>query len=601
MKKLLLLSAMLTCSIPAFSVPWGLLSSAEDTPSAVFPLFKYAKGETITYCVDNYFGTQSLQNMPDVEKVFAQWPQAVSSFIAASGRSEEFKDILAITSKPISLKKIDCGRVPEILFKDESAPFFKQDKRTSFSKEDIRIVYINNKEFKKSCGSETALGCFFPGLQDSQGELVSPSYILVQEGKEAEGTLRHEIGHVFGLSDQYLSGRINSSPKYGTSKIYPSVMFDAQDITCDDAEGFINALDCLAFNKPRGGKEGWASICPQSQEVYVNCSAKGREDFININRKMQEVSVSKYNDDGTLSSTETFPAFGLSVKNVLFSPRNSFSDVKRDKQGRVTSLKDKDGNESLFDHTREGRLRIFSKNKIEGQTIVDAYSFVKPDPKIKGFGAFISTNYHSAASTEINIYRDKEASITVVDLEVTIKGPSSEKPFNYILAFTSYNKKDGFILRRETEERREYSTILNLDDFYFVVNCSVSGKSKIAECYAGGVSPGGTKAVLNTLGDADKNLMFDMITDRERILALDDTLVMQLKEGHGRKKGNKALLSSFAAFKEYKDFGNNFADNLPWVMDANAGQDQEKKDKLIEELKRLDQISASASEKQAKF
>lgn len=602
MKKLISVLAFLTITFPAFSTPWGLLSQAESIPEAMFPLSKYAKGQTITYCVDDYFGAQPSQTLPNVQKVFSQWPAAVSSFITASGRAEEFKDILALTSKPISLKQVECGRVPEVLFKDENAPIFKQDKRTSISKEDIRIVYIAQNEFKKSCGSETAKGCFVAGLKDSDGATIVPAYILVQADSDAEVTLKHEIGHAFGLSDQYLSGRINSSPKYGTSKVYPSIMFDAPDITCDDAEGFINALDCLAFNKSRGGKEGWASICPQSEEVYVNCSAKNREAFINIDRKMQEVSISKYNDDGSLISTERYPAFGAAVKNVLFSPRKSFSEVKRDKQGRITSLKDKDGNESLFDYTREGRLRIFSKKKIEGQTVVDAYSFVKPDTKIKGFGAFIATNYHGGASTETSIYRDKEASITVVDLEVTIKGPSSEKPFNYILAYTFYNKKDGFVLRRETSDNREYSTILNLDDFYFVVNCSVSGKSKIAECYAGGVSFSGTKAVPQTLGDADKGLMLDIITDRERILAIDDTLAIQIKEGKNHKKGNKALLSAYSAFKEYKDFGNNFADNLPWVMDANVDQEKEKKDKLIEELNNLDkQRSASVSERQAKF
>lgn len=46
-------------------------------------------------------------------------------------------------------------------------------------------------------------------------------------------------------------------------------MDENTDITCDDAEGFINSLDCHALGIKRGGKEGVEEPLPRfSRGIY---------------------------------------------------------------------------------------------------------------------------------------------------------------------------------------------------------------------------------------------------------------------------------------------------------------------------------------------
>ena len=55
--------------------------------------------------------------------------------------------------------------------------------------------------------------------------------------------MTHELGHAFGLADQYSGQRYKGSFLYNSKVTRPSIMEHSEEITCDDIDGFITSID----------------------------------------------------------------------------------------------------------------------------------------------------------------------------------------------------------------------------------------------------------------------------------------------------------------------------------------------------------------------
>jgi len=359
MNKISAVALALALSCPAFAKsPWGVLDTVEEhNDSSTQLIYKIAYNKPITYCIDNFSQEKTPVLSAEVSRAFTDWTQGSVSLINESGRGVEFKDISEILSKPVKLQEVPCGKIKGDDNDFSDAFLAVNRKRKQRDTADVHFVFSDTKAQTLNDGS-VEYGWYAAAQKDSRGQ-YSAQVIFITSHKDRYVTLLHEIGHAIGLSDQYLDGRYNSNPRYGTSQERASVMNDENQITCDDADGIINLLDCIVFDKERGGKDGWRTLCKDDETVYKKCSAQDRGDFINLAPDLSSVRISSYDKDGKLTQTREYEnAGGMKFYDVM-SPGHSFITTKRDKKGRTTYLKDSDGYETYIDYQTEG-LRAFS-------------------------------------------------------------------------------------------------------------------------------------------------------------------------------------------------------------------------------------------------
>lgn len=87
----------------------------------------------------------------------------------------------------------------------------------------------------------------------------------------------HEIGHYYGMADQYESARVHANTNHSSdpNNEAGSIMnsFEQTDsMTCDDVDGFINLIDFRLAQRQGHFSEralrGWTSFCPNSKNLY---------------------------------------------------------------------------------------------------------------------------------------------------------------------------------------------------------------------------------------------------------------------------------------------------------------------------------------------
>lgn len=213
--------------------PWGALKEFVEDERPNYAMDFLIRGEPLWYFVSEEI---SPEEEAIIIKNFQKWPQKILQHIEKAGREKEFKDIIPLLRRPLILKK----------------------------RLGVDITFgIKEEGF---CG-ENAAGCFI-----SKKRLIA---VVEPYRKYFERITLHEIGHFFGLADQYEAARDNSHAEYSSdvNKEYGSVMLTLGKITCDDADGFINVLDLrlAQYNKGKFSKrarKGWKSLCPKSTNFY---------------------------------------------------------------------------------------------------------------------------------------------------------------------------------------------------------------------------------------------------------------------------------------------------------------------------------------------
>ena len=237
------------------------------------------------------------------KKAKKQQPSAVAPEFA---RKDEFADILEALPRRIELQVInpngeDCDKVMK-------------------GKYDLRIKSLGNlkygsvlQQLSHTRGMAASIKGVYdkdptiwrlslPGNDDySANELASqeatknnqPFASVYVMDYSMEGVARHELGHFFGLADLYADkqnmNKVRSLLRTEPGEVVfgglPSVMAKSATLTCDDLEGFINAVDFIwgmeGKNSPRV-QNGWKSLCGKPYTYLQGIPVKDSADMAKV-------------------------------------------------------------------------------------------------------------------------------------------------------------------------------------------------------------------------------------------------------------------------------------------------------------------------------
>ncbi len=290
MKRIIgLLACLLTGTTSAYA--WGIMDSA--LTNSRYAVDKLLRQEPI------YFDAAP-EVSPQEEVLFIssvqQWPQKVLEIIKQSGRAEEFQDIEPLLQQGITVTKRMTA--PDI------------------------ILSIGN-----DCGDKHTAGCFLAGRPHRL------SFAKLTDNANLFSTvLLHEIGHYFGLADQYWPEFSHAHPSYSSElDIHvDSIMNQAPSITCDDADGLINLIDLRLFQK-RGyfserADTGWNSLCASSNNRYQRSTTVNRNPsslLVLTHQQSADVSFRErvYNK-GQLAEERSF-RFSAEPLELMYADRNA--------------------------------------------------------------------------------------------------------------------------------------------------------------------------------------------------------------------------------------------------------------------------------------
>ena len=237
------------------------------------------------------------------KKAKKQQPSAVAPEFA---RKDEFADILEALPRRIELQVInpngeDCDKVMK-------------------GKYDLRIKSLGNlkygsvlQQLSHTRGTAASIKGVYdkdptiwrlslPGNDDytaselAEQEAMRTNSIFVSAyalDYDMDRVARHEMGHFFGLADQYedkknmnkVRSLLRTEPGEVVFGGLPSVMAKSATLTCDDLEGFINAVDFIwgmeGKNSPRV-QNGWKSLCGKPYTYLQGIPVKDSADMAKV-------------------------------------------------------------------------------------------------------------------------------------------------------------------------------------------------------------------------------------------------------------------------------------------------------------------------------
>lgn len=228
------------------------------------------------------------------------------SVFMPSDRRAEFADILAALPRRIELQVInpngeDCDKVMK-------------------GKYDLRIKSLGNLKYGsvlQQLSHTRGMAASIKGVYDKDPTIwrlslpgnddYTASKLAEQEAMRTTGIFmsaytldydmdrvaRHEMGHFFGLADQYedkknmnkVRSLLRTEPGEVVFGGLPSVMAKSATLTCDDLEGFINAVDFIwgmeGKNSPRV-QNGWKSLCGKPYTYLQGIPVKDSADMAKV-------------------------------------------------------------------------------------------------------------------------------------------------------------------------------------------------------------------------------------------------------------------------------------------------------------------------------
>lgn len=237
------------------------------------------------------------------KKAKKQQPSAIAPEFARKG---EFADILEALPRRIELQVInpngeDCDKVMK-------------------GKYDLRIKSLGNLKYGsvlQQLSHTRGMAASIKGVYDKDPTIwrlslpgnddYTASELAEQEAMrtnsifvsayaldyDMDRVARHEMGHFFGLADQYedkknmnkVRSLLRTEPGEVVFGGLPSVMAKSATLTCDDLEGFINAVDFIwgmeGKNSPRV-QNGWKSLCGKSYTYLQGIPVKDSADMAKV-------------------------------------------------------------------------------------------------------------------------------------------------------------------------------------------------------------------------------------------------------------------------------------------------------------------------------
>ncbi len=259
MKKAIICIVYLLTAMHLSAVPYGILDDDNliHASTSAYAIDNLLDGRAVRYAVGENCNERE-------EEFFTQellaWPRKVLSLISR-GRRHEFRDIVSLLERGITLVKVSPDEDPDIF---------------------LQVV----ADGRKFCRNSE--GCFVHKQSDHPNTIYVTSATKLGY-RYFSWVITHELGHYYGLADQYERERKNAHPEYSSNAndVQGSIMQGSCStggkITCDDADGFINLID-LRLSRRNGGRFsrrarwGWKSVCPNPQNKYKEARTVNRSD-----------------------------------------------------------------------------------------------------------------------------------------------------------------------------------------------------------------------------------------------------------------------------------------------------------------------------------
>ncbi|MBO4707197.1 MAG: hypothetical protein J5594_01385 [Elusimicrobiaceae bacterium] len=241
----IIFSTVLTCAAPMD--PYAHHQSFAEVNKRFFKKLISEEEATCMICIHRD-STKKYLDEKTVNKIFLDsihnWLNGTKEYIRDNKAENNFRDILKIIENA-NIKILPCEVDENDRIKSKIADmlvFFTEDTQTTTN---LEIPKIHSGTFISKTGD--IIIKTFPKLRYEQ-------YVA---------TLTHELGHAFGLADQYSGATYQGSFWYNSNIKRPSIMDKSKHITCDDIDGFITTIDRLrnAVNPSLNLQRGFYSLC----------------------------------------------------------------------------------------------------------------------------------------------------------------------------------------------------------------------------------------------------------------------------------------------------------------------------------------------------
>ena len=231
---------------------------------------------TLNFCIEIFdkaenSGTYYNLTESALRGSFTEWTIGIAFKIRDAGRRQEFEDILPILEKNFEINIEPCSQLKTY---DLALAVFDNEDYSRMPPEVYRARYFEEGRHpeiqmrKRLFERDAAIQFGTVGF----GKKPDPLYPVIM----------HELGHHFGLADQYKLG--NSSMQYASHKSRPTIM-DKQKkrnkkIMCDDIDGIVTLMDRF-YDTGRT----FYSLCGDGVEFTNGIEVIGKE-FLRIDKKI---------------------------------------------------------------------------------------------------------------------------------------------------------------------------------------------------------------------------------------------------------------------------------------------------------------------------
>ena len=345
-------------STPAFALQWGVfddydskyqtrygLSQILNTGSVYFSITQEEtknkptkfqnEEENVKNELGNALNEENRKNELSsvVKQAFKLWFTETRKAIKEAGREDEFADIIPLLDRSVKAILVD----------------YKPNRNF------INFSFTTNTRMHSLC-SDVAGACFYRATK----EIFFPNPFteeIFYTKKALMGYLRtttvpmlaHEIGHYYGLVDQYENFG-DASSVYKTSDRYSrgsSMMGAADKIYCDDVDGFINLID-ITLSKQNGwsqrAKNGWASFCNGKNVPNYAQNVSYKDTYYKMGRPVkslaENVPVASTTTPKSANNTNTKPSANNQIKPFTFYSSKYQYNFTYNKNNLIATKKD---------------------------------------------------------------------------------------------------------------------------------------------------------------------------------------------------------------------------------------------------------------------
>ena len=319
MKKILFTLLLLCISCGLMGAEWGPMydyvnSAPDSSVGEKYLLKKILRGQEIKIALaieDETTGKRKeIERL--IENSYNAWFKVAVKEIRKHNREREFADIMPVLKKEVKISFVNIPYSAEDSLSENPSSY------------DVTVFFLATGDHMRQIWGSDNVAALYNNLL----RIMWLCATEVRKGDSFERMVIHEIGHSLGFADRY-QYTYNHDESYGSERTRDSVMNEAQNVTCDDADGMINLID-LTNGTIRGGEKGWKSLC-SSTEWYVKGKTVFRGDYKFFSEENQKYWILE-NNESAEQKVEVYPL----AQNGLFPSDPAKNKVLRQsKDGRI--------------------------------------------------------------------------------------------------------------------------------------------------------------------------------------------------------------------------------------------------------------------------